>query len=300
MLYSICIATYKRRELLEKLLDSLSKQKLPESVELEVIIVDNDKSESAKEVVERAEKKLGLNLRYFTQPTKNISLTRNVSVAEAKGEYIFFIDDDEIASSEWISHLHNVFFKYNADAVFGRVISYFDPNKPEWIKNCFIYNRRSSKTGTRAISTRTGNVMIKSSLLRTVEGPFEPAYGITGGEDTKLFSLLKKKGAKYINCYEAVTYEYVSPERAKLKWLFIRAFRGGNDFVRREIEFQKKHKFITRIHFLFIGIICSIISLFLSAIFFFNKTKRLNWALKLSANWGKVAAILGYSLNEYK
>jgi len=300
LLYSICIATYKRRELLEKLLDSLSKQKLPDLVELEVIIVDNDKSESAKEVVERAEKKLGLNLKYFTQAIKNISLTRNVSVAEAKGEYILFIDDDEIASSEWISHLHNVLFKYNADAVFGRVVSYFEPNEPEWIKNCFIYNRGSPKTGTRAINTRTGNVMIKSSLLRTVEGPFEPAYGLTGGSDTKLFDLLKKNGAKYINCYEAVTYEYVSPERANLKWLFIRAFRGGNDFVRREIEFQKKHKFTTRIHFLSIGIVCSITSLFLSAIFFFNKTKRLNWALKFSANWGKVAAICGYSLEEYK
>ncbi|MCZ6703705.1 MAG: glycosyltransferase [Ignavibacteria bacterium] len=56
MLYSICIATYKRPELLEKLLDSLSNQKLPESVILEFIIVDNDKSGSAKEVVEIAKK----------------------------------------------------------------------------------------------------------------------------------------------------------------------------------------------------------------------------------------------------
>lgn len=54
MLYSICIATYKRPELLKKLLESLSKQELPESVEIEVIIVDNDKSESAREVVVRA------------------------------------------------------------------------------------------------------------------------------------------------------------------------------------------------------------------------------------------------------
>ena len=60
MLYSICIATYQRPEILEKLLESLSKQKLPESVEIEVIIVDNDKSESAKEVVELAGIKLGL------------------------------------------------------------------------------------------------------------------------------------------------------------------------------------------------------------------------------------------------
>ena len=122
MLYSICIATYKRPELLKKLLESLSKQKIPESVEIEVIIVDNDKSESVKEVVVKAGKELGLYLRYFTQPINNLSLTRNVSVAEAKGEYIFFIDDDEIASAEWISYRYNSLFKYDADAVFGRVV----------------------------------------------------------------------------------------------------------------------------------------------------------------------------------
>ena len=60
MLYSICIVTYRRPELLEKLLESLSKPKLPESVEIEVIIVDNEESEIAKEVVERAREKHGL------------------------------------------------------------------------------------------------------------------------------------------------------------------------------------------------------------------------------------------------
>jgi len=298
MLYSICIATYKRPELLKKLLESLSKQKIPESVEIEVIIVDNDKSESTKEAVEIAGIKLGLNLRYFSQPIKNISLTRNVSVAEAKGEYIFFIDDDEIASSEWISHLHDSLFKYDADAVFGRVESYFDPDTFLWIKNCFIYNRTSPKTGTRAISTRTGNVMVRSSLLRSVEGPFEPAYGNTGGEDTKLFSLLKKKGAKYINSYEAVTYEYVPPERTKIKWLILRAFNYGNSIVRRQIE-SNNSKFITRVNFLSTGVSYFLISMVLSFIFIFNKTKRLTWFLKLVSNLGKIAAVFGYHPVKY-
>lgn len=299
MLYSVCIATYKRPELLEKLLTSLSEQKLQDNMELEIIVVDNDKNGSAKEIVEKAGGNLGLNLKYFTQSIKNISLTRNIAVAEAKGEYVLFIDDDEMASPEWVKNNYNTLIKYSADAVFGRVVSYFESNTPEWIKNCFIYNRPSPETGSIAVSTRTGNVIIKTLLLRSVEGPFEPAYGITGGSDTKLFGLLKKNGAKYINCNEAVTYEYVPPERAKLKWLFIRAFRTGNNFVRRKIEFQKKNKFIARIHFLSIGIVFSIISLCLSAIFFFNKTKRINWALKFAANWGKVAAVMGFYPSEY-
>ncbi len=299
MLYSICIATYKRPQLLEKLLDSLSKQKLPESVELEVIIVDNDKLESAKEVVEKRKTPPGLNLRYFSQPVKNISLTRNVAVAEAKGEGILFIDDDETAPPGWISHLHNTLCKYNADAVFGRVVSYFDSDAAEWLKECFLYNRPAPATGTIAKITRTGNCIIKTSMLRSVDGPFEPAYGLTGGSDTKLFNLLIKKGAKFVNCYEAVTYEYVPPERTKFKWLMTRAFRTGNNFVRRKIEFKKKNKIVTRVYFFVMGTLFSIISLFLTAEFLLSKTKRLNWFLKVIANLGKVAAVIGFHASEY-
>lgn len=300
MLCSICIATYKRPELLKKLLASLAEQKLPDNIELEIVVVDNDEMEIAREMVNQVGNSVNFALKYFTQPVKNISLTRNIAVAEAKGEYILFIDDDEIASPDWVANIYDTLIKYNVDAVFGRVISYFDPGTPEWIKNCFIYNRPAPQTGSNAVSTRTGNVIVRTTLLRSIEGPFEPAYGITGGSDTKLFGLLKKKkGAKYVNCYEAVTYEYVPPQRTKLKWLFIRAFRTGNNFVRRKIEFKKKHKFLTRINFLSIGIVFSLVSLFLTVLFVFNKTKMINWALKFVANWGKVAAVIGFYPAEY-
>lgn len=119
---------------------------------MEIIIVGNDEMESAKDTAKSAGDGLNLKWKYFSQPVKNISLARNLAVAQAKGEYILFIDDDEIVSHEWLDNLYKTPIKYKADAVFGRVVSYF-----------------------------------------------ESAYGITGGEDTKLFSLLKKKGAKYIN-----------------------------------------------------------------------------------------------------
>ena len=135
--------------------------------------------------------------------------------------------------------------------------------------------------------------MVKSSLLRTVDGPFEEPYGITGGEDTKLFGLLRKNGAKYINSYEAVTYEYVPRERTKIRWLILRAFKYGNHFARRQIEFNKS-KLITRVHFLIVGISYFVICIVLSFVFIFNKTKGLNWFLKLVSNWGKVAATFGY------
>jgi glycosyltransferase involved in cell wall biosynthesis len=42
MLLSVCIATYRRPELLARLLTSLAQQKLVNGIELEIVIVDND------------------------------------------------------------------------------------------------------------------------------------------------------------------------------------------------------------------------------------------------------------------
>ena len=299
MLLSVCIATFRRPELLAKLLTSLAEQKFENEFELEIIIVDNDEQESAREIINSVGSRLDLRWKYYSQPVKNISLTRNIAVSNANGEYILFIDDDEIASPEWIKNIYTALLKYRADAVFGRVVSYFDDGTPDWIRNCFIYNRPSPPTGTSAVSTRTGNVIVKSSLLKSIPGPFDPEYGITGGSDTKLFSVLKKKGAKYINCREAVTYEYVPGERAKLKWLVIRAFRTGNNFVRRQIESKEKLTLFIKIKYTLIGFTYSIASLFLSLIFVFNKTKRANWFLKFFANLGKLTANFGYYPKEY-
>ena len=48
---SVCVATFKRPELLRKLIHSLFDQKEIEDIVLEIIIVDNDVDKSAKEIV---------------------------------------------------------------------------------------------------------------------------------------------------------------------------------------------------------------------------------------------------------
>lgn len=300
MLYSICVATYKRQELLEKLLDSLSKQNLPESVELEVIIVDNDKDLSAQKVVSKHKKTEQITYYYYSQPKKNISLTRNIAVKHAAGDFILFIDDDEIADKQWTNNLIRCLKKYDADGVFGRIVSYFNDETPEWTRKSFFYNRPTPSTGTIAAYTRTANCIIKASVIKKINGPFDLKYGITGGEDTHLFSMLIKQGAKFINCYEALTLEYVPPERTTITWQLLRAFRLGNNFTRRSIEMAGKKKIFVIISQLIKSTVFIILSIFLTLINLFSKVNRFHWILKISANMGKIAAVFNYQHKEYQ
>ena len=158
MICSICIATYKRPELLEKLLESLTKQILPEDVKLEIIIVDNDPERSAEPVVQKSPIAMKGSFHYFVQPIKNISLTRNVAVENANGTYILFIDDDEVASRKWVTTHLKTLIECDADGVFGPVIPQFNETTPEWMKKSYLFADPHSAggTGTEAKATWVG------------------------------------------------------------------------------------------------------------------------------------------------
>ena len=175
MLCSVCIATYKRPKLLNKLLDSLNKQILDESISIEIIIIDNDFKGSAKTVLDRFIASCNFSVSYNIQPEKNISLTRNMAVDKAKGEYIFFIDDDEYADENWMYiHINNL-LKYNSDGAFGQVRSYFSSKTPEWIKNCYVYGRNINPSGEPPANLNIDHCFIRKEIFHRFREPFDPA-----------------------------------------------------------------------------------------------------------------------------
>lgn len=296
---SCCINTYKRPELLKKLLISLINQKLDDDITFEIIVVDNDPIKLGESVVKEILRSTNFQIRYFTQPEKNIALTRNVAVHQAKYEYICFIDDDEYADPLWMSNLINCLLKYNADAVFGSVLPYFSEETPSWIKEIQFFYKLSAPTGEFPKFVRTSNCIAKTNILKSIDGPFDLNYGLTGGSDTHLFTTLLQKGVKYVSCTEAIVYDFVPPDRANLKWLIQRSFRTGNSYTRRVIEFAK-NKFTIRTKLFLRAILFLFISLFLMILNLPSRKKFINWTLKLMGNIGHLMAIFNFHYVEYK
>lgn len=296
---SCCINTYKRPELLKKLLISLINQKLDDDITFEIIVVDNDPLKQGESVVNEMLNDTNVEIRYYTQPEKNIALTRNVAVHNAKYEYICFIDDDEYADQHWLNNTLACLEKYNADAVFGSVLSYFDENTPDWIKSNQMFQREIQKSGTTPKYTRTGNCLMKVEALKSVEGPFDLQYGLTGGSDSHLFTILSKKGTKFIYCAESIVYEYVPAERANMDWLLKRSIRTGNSYSRRTIELSN-FKIRSKSYLLIKAIILGVINVFFFLLTIFSKKTRSKFILRAAAYWGHIIAIFNYHHIEYK
>ncbi|MFX0134051.1 MAG: glycosyltransferase family 2 protein, partial [Candidatus Hodarchaeota archaeon] len=190
ILCSVCVATYRRMELLEKLLKSLVNQDLTDNIVLEIIVIDNDKDKSALSIINKFQNSSRIRFHYFNQPIKNISITRNKTIEKASGDYLLFIDDDEIASRRWVYYLLDTLKKYDADGVFGELRPEFNSQTPSWMRRRDLFYSPAQLTGEKVKFTYTGNCILKASLLKNMKEPFDIRYTVPGGEDTHLFSRL--------------------------------------------------------------------------------------------------------------
>lgn len=298
---SICIATHRRPECLHALLDDLARQRrLPQ----EVVVVDNDEHGSARATVDLARRAIPpYPIRYAVQPQKNIAVTRNRSVAIAAGNWLAFIDDDERAPPAWLDQLAEAAESLGADGVLGPVEPVLPAGAPAWLRRGRFYHWARLSTGATVPikSLRFGNVLLRAALLRTPTAPFDPAYGLTGGEDGDLLARLAQGGSRIVWCDEAVVHEPVAPARLSLRWLLLRAMRGGQDFARHVLAGRHGPVTVTRRAALFGRALAQAAAA--AALAAVSLPLGLHvaayWLTKLSANLGKLSTFLGLHYREY-
>jgi len=299
---SICIATCNRPQGLAKLLESLLRQQIPDGVSVEWIVVDNTATASARSIVESYQKQTDVSITYLVQPIKNISLTRNAAVAQASGEYLLFIDDDEMAPADWLQQMVSTAQRFKADGVFGPVLPIYHPTTPAWISRGGFFEEPYATPATGAVARAmwSGNCLLRKSILNLVEGPFSPAYGLSGGEDTFLFESLQRNGAYFIYGAEAAVYESVPQNRTTLAYLLKRGFKGGNLYSRRLIETAVSHKMWTRLALLGQAGLYATVSLAMTLLLLPHRVAAGRWVIRAAANAGKICSVFNINPHHYQ
>ena len=299
---SVCIATYRRADRLAALLDDLVTQ---ERLPAQVVVVDNDAAGSARIVVERRRKAgVPFPIAYEVQPEQNISLTRNRTVALATGAWLAFIDDDERAPPAWLGQLADTAQRTGADGVLGPVVPIVPMDAPRWIQRGAFYAWARQKTGAVVPlnKLRFGNVLLRASLLHAMPEPFDPSFGRTGGEDGDLLARMAQHGARIVWCDEGVVHEPVEPARLSLRWLMLRALRGGQDHARHSLNGRYGGLGTAgRLRFILRALAQATVAAGLAVVAWPGGTHRaVHWLLKASANVGKLTVFVGWHYREYK
>ena len=225
-LISVCICTFRRKSVCETIA-SIARQKTGPEISLEVIVVDNDVEPSAKDYVEATAAKFDqLDLKYVHAPARNISIARNACLDNATGEWIAFIDDDEVATEHWLQHHYDTAIRDNLDLSFGPVISVYPDHAPGWIREIDLH---SISVGDRRpiLTGHTSNAFFKRQHPVIAPLRFSEDRGRSGGEDTQFFHECHLGGAKIDEVKAAVVHEPVADNRLSLDWLVKNKFRSG-------------------------------------------------------------------------
>lgn len=197
-LVSIIVATYKRDLSLRKALESLINQTYKN---IEIIVVDDNSNEEwnkkVKEIIDDFINKS--NIIYIkNEKNKGSAQTRNIGIDKASGDYITFLDDDDIYLPNKILNQLNKMKEYDADfsvtdlellSENGKIIerrtrSYINDIS---IKNLLKYHLMYHITGT-------DTMMFKRKYLIDI-GKFEP---IDVGDEFYLMQKAIEGSGKFI------------------------------------------------------------------------------------------------------
>jgi succinoglycan biosynthesis protein ExoM len=224
---SVCICTYRRPAFLARLLAALASQETGGLFNYSVVVVDNDRAESARAAVVPLAETYPVPLIYAVEPEQSIARARNRAVTSAHGDFLAFIDDDELPIRCWLLELFKTCITHRADGVLGPVKPHFDSEPPVWITRGKFYERASYPTGfvIEGGQGRTGNVLLKRSLFRPGEPAFRPEF--VTGEDQDFFRRRIAEGHVFIWCSEAVAFEVVPPSRWRRSYLLRKALMRG-------------------------------------------------------------------------
>lgn len=319
---SVCICTYKRPQLLYKLLDNLQNQITEDLFSYSAIIVDNDENKSARDVVTSWQCHSSFRISYYCEPERNIAIARNRAVANADGAFIAFSDDDEFPQATWLLSLYKAIARFQADGVLGPVRPYYPEGTPAWLIKSKLCERSEYKTGTRLhwSQTRTGNVLLSRQLFDESEYWFRSEYGRTGGEDTIFFKEQCEKGKLFVWCNEASVYEVVPAIRWEKRFYLKKSLRigcgvgdnlrkGNGEFSHPASRNQRYYKiFLNTYKTLWRGfsilarsmLWLAAMTLFLPFAFVLGQHIHMRCLEKLSYNSGVVAGFLGIVFLRYR
>lgn len=226
---SIVVPTFRREMLLGPLFHAVADQIATVAGPVELVLVDNSPEASAASVLASAPD----FVRYVHEPKTGVAQARNRGIAEARGEHVVFLDDDESPDHGWLAAFAAAATRGD-QAAFGSIEPEFQEPPADHLRGPLdrVFSRRLPAVSGQGIGhlrayLGSGNSMFRRDVLMLEHPPFDPAFD-GGGEDVWLFrKLVDRHQIALTWCPEARVREIVPQQRATLTFLRRRRFSDG-------------------------------------------------------------------------
>lgn len=237
---SICIPTYNRKDYLRETIESVFAQTYKD---YEVVVVDDGSTDGTAEMI----KNIGLPIRYYWQENSGDAAARNKMIKLAQGEFITFVDSDDLLINDAIERMMNVM-----EAEGGEVIVYGPYHRID--QNGHVYGRFKSRQYSGHITKHlfqnifvyTCGSMFPKNVLETAGG-FDTSLPVCSDYDLWLRLSLK---CRFVALAEPTfkrrrhteNLSAISTENRILELKVLERFyyeRGGDSVVPKKIAMQR-------------------------------------------------------------
>jgi len=199
MILSIVICSYNRASYISEALDSLYNQSTGLN-SFEAIIVDNNSTDNTADVFTqwRAINPNG-SFSYLTEGQQGASFARNTGAAYAKGQWLCFMDDDAVATPDYVKNIiRHIETKPEAVGFGGRIIPKYIPAEPKWMSHYVSSLVGNFDYAPNACAFAPGkyplesNMIVKKDIYKQIGGFNTSLPGVVGtlrigGEGKELF-----------------------------------------------------------------------------------------------------------------
>jgi GT2 family glycosyltransferase len=261
-LVSVVIPTYNRKKILDRLLSSILKSTYKK---MEIIIIDDASSDGTYEFIQKKYKN-NKSIKIFRNKKNMFAAgSKNEGLRRAKGEYIAFIDDDNVVDKKMFDEFVKVFLDKEDAGELGP-INYNYNSKNSILLTQSTRNMWTTKTNQLRTLRPFKNLkiweaddvpnafIVRGEVIRKNKITFDRKYGIMYEESDFAYSI-REKGYKVYMVREAKIYHDIEDLSSKKKhkdyvYHFMEDPRRPFTFARNRIVFHKKYS--TKIQNVFI------------------------------------------------
>jgi glucosyl-dolichyl phosphate glucuronosyltransferase len=242
---TVILCTYNRSQSLATTLGSLAASVLPDTVDWEVLVVDNNSNDQTREVTEDLCRRYPGRFRYVFEPHPGKSFALNRGIREAHGDILAFTDDDVTVEPNWLHNLTAPLNDTTWAGTGGRTLLAHAFSPPNWLTltgpddlgwvlaPLFDRGPQSSNLCEAPYGANMAyrkEIFEKHGGFRTDLGP-RPGSEIRN-EDTELGCRLMAAGERLRYEPSAVVFHPVSENRARKLFILARFFDIGRAIQR--------------------------------------------------------------------
>ena len=198
------IPVYNVEQYLARTIDSVIAQDIGFAENIEIILVNDGSPDASGAICEKYARKYPHNVRYINQENAGVSAARNNGLKAASGEYIHFLDSDDIISKNAYSRALDILEKDNSTGMAALRVEFFEGQIGDHPLN---YKFSVDKIVDVNVDPNNPVLHVSSCIIRRANITHEFDTTIKISEDMKFLTELLMDSPKYA-LISSATYYY--------------------------------------------------------------------------------------------